>query len=729
MPKSAKKRKDKAADFSKARLKLGKGKRLASNAIDTSFKARSIALPSQSITVDKDGDEPTTRRRLTFDDLILHLKHYSAGTRKDAIAGLRELLDGHPEILESSLTVLVNAAVRIVGDEDATVRKALLEFFVWLLPRIPTEDLVPHATALLLFTTSAQTHIFPEIRVDAIRFLNLYLEYIPAATVAGWNQSGTENGSRVLEGYLGILNAGTKFGEVDGPMKATSTASVVLTPSSKLVVLQSLSTFLRCGVSSPSRASRDQSKSSVSPIDTWYLATWFKTQHAYQVFDNLLQPRILQPMNVPPHKTWEAVVDLELDSDSPCPYPLVDSFGSKWTLQQLSDIVASAHNDDGEGNTLFVRHLARTLHSTLVSTFLDCAPSVFSPNGSVDETQAKSIVVVSEITRHLYGVILQSTSEKDSELRVGACADLKSILGYMAPYFPFRLSGAREIKVEQIFQSLNLIFCELTSLLILTPETVATSRGKRVIQGRQGSSKDGLQVQTQRVSEYVIQLLKGESLSTSQLGRPLTPAEYAALLPTIWSLINNNNSNLRHISTYVLHATIEHSSRVSSKSALKQLTLEFVGRVVLLETEPQFKGHLDFGTDTAEQVTTWLNHLPKCLWELGSTNVAATETILRLLIILCQRRSRLVNSQTAGLLRSQIVPYFSITHSVRGQIPGPYSKLPVSSSIRRLALDLVSLVGDDSSLSSAVDAVVLGTTEQPYWHHINHLSTACVRSA
>jgi pre-rRNA-processing protein IPI1 len=52
--------------------------------------------------------------------------------------------------------------------------------------------------------------------VDAIRFLNLFLEYIPAATVAGWNKGDTENGSRVLEGYLGILSAGTKFGETDG---------------------------------------------------------------------------------------------------------------------------------------------------------------------------------------------------------------------------------------------------------------------------------------------------------------------------------------------------------------------------------------------------------------------------------------------------------------------------------------------------------------------------------
>ncbi|KAJ7837515.1 hypothetical protein B0H14DRAFT_2790969 [Mycena olivaceomarginata] len=706
MPKSAKKRKDKAADFSKAKLKLGKGKQLASNAIDTSFKARSIALPSQSITVDKNADAPTTKRRLTFDDLITHLKHYSAGTRKDAIAGLRELLDAHPTIIESSLTTLINTTVRLVGDEDAGVRKSLLEFFVWLFPRISTEDLVPHATSLLLFTTSAQTHIFPEIRVDAIRFLNLYLEYIPAAVVVGWNQSGSENGSRVLEGYLGILSAGTKFGEADGPMKATSTASVVLTASSKLVVFQSLSTFLRHAVLSPSRTSIDRLPS--TSIDTWYLASWFRTPEAYAVFDRLLQPR--QTEKSPAQRTWQAEVDLQFDGDAPCHYPLLGPLESTWTLEQLSEIVDGADNSaSGGSDSVFVRHLARTLHSTLISTFLDCAPSVFSPNGNVDETQAKLIVAGAEITRHLYGAILQS--EKDSDQRSTACANLKSILGYMAPYFPFRLNGSREIKAEQIFQALNLIFCELTSLLVLTSERTPHRRGK---QPTQGESKDSLQLQTGLVSQHVVQLLKGESLSTSQLGRPLTPAAYTALLPTIWALINAKSDS----SGDVLRATIEHARTVSSKSALKQITLEFVARVVLLDTEPQFNGNLNIDSNAAQSITDWIDHLPRCLWELGTTNLAATEIILRFLIVLCQRRSRLPNPQTVWLLRPQIVPYFCITHATRGQILGPYSKVPAASGTRRLALDLVTLIGNDASLSSAVDAAVLGTEDELYWRNI-----------
>lgn len=118
-------------------------------------------------------------------------------------------------------------------------------------------DLVPHAQLLLLFTTSAQTHIFPEIRIDAIRFLDLCLEVIPEVVVEGWALGVNGHGRRVLEGYLGILNAGTAYNESGGRLplfvlhllesdssvdrnsiQATSTASVILSPAVRYVILR-----------------------------------------------------------------------------------------------------------------------------------------------------------------------------------------------------------------------------------------------------------------------------------------------------------------------------------------------------------------------------------------------------------------------------------------------------------------------------------------------------------
>ena len=83
------------------------------------------------------------------------------------------------------------------------------------------DHLAPHAPTLLLFTASAQSHIFLEIRLDAIRLLDLLLELIPEQVVADFWGNGTGggragHGRKLLDGYLSLLNVGTKFGEDGG---------------------------------------------------------------------------------------------------------------------------------------------------------------------------------------------------------------------------------------------------------------------------------------------------------------------------------------------------------------------------------------------------------------------------------------------------------------------------------------------------------------------------------
>lgn len=41
-----------------------------------------IALPTQKLTVEKDAEALTTKRKLTFDALLVHMKHYNASTRR-----------------------------------------------------------------------------------------------------------------------------------------------------------------------------------------------------------------------------------------------------------------------------------------------------------------------------------------------------------------------------------------------------------------------------------------------------------------------------------------------------------------------------------------------------------------------------------------------------------------------------------------------------------------------
>lgn len=702
MPKSAKRRKDKAADFTKAKLKLGKGKQVASNAIDTSFKARSIALPSQSITKDRDDDTPTTKRRLTFDELVAHTKHYGVATRKDALAGFRELFETHPHIINESLTTLFNSCVRLIGDEDAGVRKALLSFFTWLFPRIPKEQLIPHAPTLLLFTSSAQTHIFPEIRIDAIKVLDLLLIYIPEPVISGWNQGGDKHGARVLEGYLGLLNAGTKFGENDGPIRATSTASVVLTAASKLVVLRSLATFLRQALSLTSHSN-----------PRWYLASSFDSPASYGAFEQLLRTSSAdQDQEFPCRKWRDESDDTTGDEDFVLNEagPMSSSMGGH---QYLPDVLNISEDlgSHAPGNITFISNLARALQSTLVSTFLDYAPTVLSPSSNPQEVELDLILAVSDSVRSIYGEISHIQDTKNSSL----LENLTSILGYMTPFFPFRPGGKRDIKIEQAFQDLNLVYCELTSLLVLTSQDTRSRQ-----QQPRKTDRSKLSIQNDIVCDYVLRELSGGNVSSNQVARSLTSAAYTSLTPTMWSLINTPSQS----SNGVFGAVLEHGTVVSAKSALKKPTVDFISRLILMNTDRHYRGHFKIGQISQHvKLVDWIESLPKTLWELGNTDLALSETILRFLLRLLQRQSEVLHEKISRSLRSRLVPYFVVEHPVRGQIPGPFTKLPHGSTVRRLALDVVATMQSASftedKLCSFVSTAVKDTTEGSYWTLVN----------
>ncbi|KDR85071.1 hypothetical protein GALMADRAFT_233681 [Galerina marginata CBS 339.88] len=739
MPKSSKKKKDKVADFSKAKLKLGKGKAPATNAIDTSFKARSIALPSQSIAFEKNTSEPITRRQLTFGDLISHLKHYNVGTRKDAILGLRELLDANWGLLDSCLAPLVNALVRLIGDEDASVRKQLLSFLAWMLPRIPLEDLIPHAPLLLLFTTSAQTHIFAEIRIDAVRFLDVLLDCIPESVIAGWCEMTDGHGSRVLGGYLGILNAGTKYGETEGPLKATSTASVVLTPASKLVVLRSLSTFLRTALS-PSDSIPKKGRlppNTNTPLDAVFMKNAFPSSHAYLSFESLFKTSDQTGNGNTFFRNWqpEMPADDELGDIFIQYFPLLNSFGDAWTLhdlatsQSFSGAKANIHTSP-LANVDFVAHLAGTLHSTIIETYLDCAPSVFSPGSSPPETEVQLIVTIAQLAQSLYHVVLESPENIDNE----HVEHLESIVNYMSPYFP---ASTRDGKLEQAYEEFNLIFCELTSLAVNASQSGSSrSHQKRKARGRTtatqlSGSRVKASIQTERVTQYITRRLRGEAASSDHIGVAINPTAYRALLPTIWALISSGGAKAEEANE-VIHATLDHALKVSSKSACKRLTVEFVGRLVLLGLERHYLGGVldsDKNPAVKAKFDAWVWHLPQVVWELGSANLHSTETILRVVLRVLQRQSKTVRSETAASFQSRLVPYFYIDHPNRGPLPGPYKKLPPSSGskIRILVLDVAATVLDlgrqngqeFESLSRAVGLAVAGEEEESYWSHVS----------
>ncbi|CAD6957328.1 unnamed protein product [Tilletia laevis] len=349
MVKSAKHKAQRAADFKKTKLKLGSGKgknATAKTATDTSFKSRTIALPQQSITADK-SQAIVTRRNLTLDDLLGQTRHYNAATRKDALFGLRELLSLHPFLLHKPgiLASVLSAALRLIPDEDPTVRKAVFTFLSFLLPALKDEQdqslvagsstksapaLLLYAPSLILYTVSALSHIFTEVRIDALRILNLLLDHIPEAVVRGWDgfAPALRSGSHSGGGGSGEADASTSRRNPDstGPQVITclltilgipdlstlsaqqmdlqrnpnsassssllsgmSTATAVLPASARLLLFETIGKFLNaCDRAGASRSGKDVAENDLR-CPTWFMRSAFSSSSDCEAFEHFLR--------------------------------------------------------------------------------------------------------------------------------------------------------------------------------------------------------------------------------------------------------------------------------------------------------------------------------------------------------------------------------------------------------------------------------------------------------
>lgn len=168
---SKKKKTEKQKDFAKAKLRVGKSKAKPDNHTDTSFVARAISLPHQSIAPRSDQDAEKN-----FVHQLSLTKHHSSTTRKEVLKSLQQNLPSNPSLykpLLTSIMPLVHDSSQLVREELAVLLKKCAESQPGLL------DL--HITAVILFVHSAMSHIQPEVRASSTRFLDIVLQHAPEA--------------------------------------------------------------------------------------------------------------------------------------------------------------------------------------------------------------------------------------------------------------------------------------------------------------------------------------------------------------------------------------------------------------------------------------------------------------------------------------------------------------------------------------------------------------------
>ena len=193
-------------DFKRPKQKVGR-KLKPANVTDTNFKTAQVRLSDQRSLADKNDGSALTRKNKSLEDLLSHIKHYDPARRKDALWGIKELYEvhGHGNVmLQRSLGILFKTILDRMVDTEKQVREALYNVLEVLLPFVKDSGSTVATTfvrRLVAYSGSAMTSMEKGIRLDAVRYVNLLLD---------WNRSAIQHDefvSQLLPSLTAVLSS------------------------------------------------------------------------------------------------------------------------------------------------------------------------------------------------------------------------------------------------------------------------------------------------------------------------------------------------------------------------------------------------------------------------------------------------------------------------------------------------------------------------------------------
>ncbi|KAI8578021.1 hypothetical protein K450DRAFT_249529 [Umbelopsis ramanniana AG] len=730
MPNARKKRQAKNEDFKKTRLKVGKKKAVADNFTDTSFKSKTISLPNQSITEDK-SNLLTNSRNLTLSTLLSQMRHYSAGTRKEAIQQIQDMCEKHPGLLSASLNSIVNASLKILVDEDRDVRKALLQFLKSSFPELEKTEIVPFLSLLTIYTCSAITHIYEDVRADAIKFMDLWIDLAPEFIVSRyWDKvlgnyisliAVDSNASNISKAHVsGLPNMTSNM--TSSSVKNVASKSGLHSHKAKVDVLSSIYNLLNAGLS---RGSNDP---------YWFFVEYLSDESAKKRFRlKFLNKQDGGDMD---QITWHADGTVNYKPSDPKAQSFAPTLTnsayatssfSHLNLFESTDINSGTGitaKEQGKSNTSDesapdskstasreydnTKSLIQIFQPSLLSAWLDTAPSVFSASAPITYTPAlQTLHLVLKIMAVLWRASLNDNIGED--MTIGFLnTQLEVILKHFMTYFPYGRDslGRRDQKADATIQEMNIIICELTSLFLMAIKTIQarematfnTSSSKLTQVKASGKRKQpvtekpqALASWTDHVVDHVLDLLGRENLNQNAAKKPkltvmpegMTTAtsdfradQLQALLPSIWGLLNSLPTDEQ---TELFEAFLAYYNRLGANSQSKHIALGFLSRVYMIQFEPQYNGNFTVRHNAifTEKMRVWLLTLPKLLWEIRSNNLETTANILDLLCSVAKHGGeKLFGQQFFVSLQMSLIPYFFVNLSTKGEVFGPFISLP-----------------------------------------------------
>lgn len=427
----------------------------------------------------------------------------------------------------------------------AEVRK-VLEHIAEVLPRT---SFVSISNTLVLFTLSALSSLADPVRIDALKVIDILLATIPDDLVRGIDPSRpisassaasagpstfapeastsstgdhSSPGSRILESLLSLLKIRLSF-------SASTAIATDLSPEARLKVLGTLERVLRVVGQAERGATRAD--------EPWYLRRAFDSDQAYADYLAGFEGTARRSRRrVRVREDMEGVQVEAFDAAFGAASSL--SLAECGLLTPPATPTASTSSLSSAQPTLL-----SLLHPTLLSSFLDSAPTAFTPTSLASASTGPThhlgtVSSVLAISRELFTRELASAPSASAADERGAEKAarkmLLALLTHASPYFPFGSSDAlsaaaaagagagskkQQLAGEDRFREMNLAFAELSSLLVLT-SAAAGSGGRSAREKGKGKGKRGEkerekeerveEVVLERVQEWVVAALRGE---------------------------------------------------------------------------------------------------------------------------------------------------------------------------------------------------------------------------
>ena len=506
-------------------------------------------------------------------DLLGQVGHYKASVRKEALIGICELLQSHPDLFAPNFSKILLLVLPTLTDDETQVRHAFCTLLKHLLACTTPENVRPFVPVIVAHLICGLTHISEEIQFDSLKIFDLLLARFSTLLLPHAHkllpllvrlisrqkqlaEAGVSGGNVGRNSLLSTIqkSLSQQRGSVGGVL-ATAPHSRLAELESRLKIFSQLCSFLEVIIKSPSPLSSTESSK----------------DHNLAPIVDVENGRVLMPSE---GSNWTEITDALCNFAPGIPHAVVLRYHG---ILPSNEAFLSTPTASGHGQQVQVRDssdilsdyqqlgdFVEPLISLLLESWVECDPAtVFSKetdrSGGKDQNQALPLMETILNTMCLVLKLVHQSDHRrtfefastygDSDkmdhslmehLRQNFWSEIST---HLVPHFPFSVkSQVSSMNQSNCILSMDFTLCNVLLLLHSSPFPTREGHTSSIPQVMaMDMASTNLQHVANIVCDFFVQLYE----SSSKLVDAMSSAQNAILvlvgfLPTLFELCRTN---------------------------------------------------------------------------------------------------------------------------------------------------------------------------------------------